>query len=85
MLKREGSSSLSVLRRQKLIYKMAGKKELLEFILDDEQIDDLIDQLQELKENKMQVHYDLQSGQINHLDGGISICEFLIHHEDGAE
>ena len=61
--------------------KMSEEYELLEFELSDKQIDELIKKLEELKDSKVHLHYELPNKQINIIGDNIEIKELLIHHE----
>ena len=60
------------------MYKM--EKEILEFELNDNEIDNLIEKLIELKNSKSYAHYNLPKIQINVIGDDIEIGEFFIDY-----
>ncbi|MCH7568142.1 MAG: hypothetical protein IIA87_01860 [Nanoarchaeota archaeon] len=60
---------------------MERNLEVLEFELNDKQIDEMISKLNELKESQEHIHYDLPNKQMNVIGDNIEIMEILIHHE----
>lgn len=63
------------------MFKMEDGYEVLEFELNDKEIDSLIERLKELKKSEKHIHYQLDKNKVVIIDD-VKVGELLIHHED---